>query len=159
MGEARRKWLTGLQNAFAPPDAPPAPAEEPAGPAEATETLLWMLGETPTYQRRIAFTESVGARFGDLTLTARFTLDRWSESPNGFQWTLDPGNPVGAIISPRAEAILSGCFVRVRRGLCKRAIAEYGGDVEQAIITAIDEHMTMLGLDRYLPEHAEAAGG
>lgn len=127
------------------------------GPPPSPHADLWMLGPAPTYQRKIAFTESVGARFGDLALTSRFCLDRWSESPAGFRWTLDPG-PIEAVIpSARARDLLSGTFTRTQVGLGKLAMAEYGGDLDQAIIHAIREQMDLLGLDRYIPDEPQEA--
>jgi hypothetical protein len=130
---------------------PPAPL--PPLPLHAS---LWMLG-APTYQRKIAFTESVGGRFGDIALTSRFVLDRWSESPAGFRWTLDPSAPPDIEASSRARDLLEGTFVRTQVGLCKLAASQYDGNLDQAIIHAIDEQMTMLGLDRYIPEEPQEA--
>jgi hypothetical protein len=145
------EWLV----APAAPEAPPASEASPPPPARAD---LWMLGPHPTYQRRIAFTDSVGGRFGDIGLTTRFCLDNWSQSPNGFRWTLDPSAvtvPEG--ISPRAAELLTGCFARTVSGLYKRAAVECDGDLEAAICRAIDEQMTMLGLDRYIPDEPQEA--
>jgi hypothetical protein len=132
------------------PETPPPPPPIVPPPPD-----LWMLG-TPTYQRRIVFTESIGARFGDTRLTARFLLDGWCQSPAGFRWTLDPAAPGIVEPSERARDLLAPCLVRTRVGLCKLAVAEHAGDVEAAIIQAIDEHLTQMGLDRFIPEPAEA---
>ena len=174
MGEARRKWGQALRDALVEgkpviprPEAdlqflqsegvlPETISVNPPPPV--AENPLWMLGApgTPTYQRTIAFTMSVGGRFGDVGLTTRFILDAWSRSPAGLRWTLDPVAPTGVMSTLRAEGILSGCLVQTRVGLSKLAERACARDLEAAIIRAIDEHMTMLGLDRYIPEQAEA---
>jgi hypothetical protein len=59
----------------------------------------------------------------------------------------------------RAQALLDGTFVRTQVGLCKLAVADHGGDLEAAIIQAIDEYLTRLGLDRFIPDHEEAPHG
>jgi hypothetical protein len=117
---------------------------------------LWMLG-SPSYRRRIAFTESIGTRFGDIGLTTSFVLDRWGEGPAGLTWVLDPIAYDMVGLTTRGEDILARCLVKTRTGLLKRAASQCWGDLEHAIILAIDEQMQVFGLDQFLPEAAEVA--
>ena len=111
---------------------------------------LWML-EPCTRARRVAFLESLGARFaGDIPGITVYVLDRWSEQPMGFRFTLDPGAPAVPVVSPRAEALLIRCFVRTRMGLYKRAVAEHAGDLDAAIRASVHEMMTLFGLEASL---------
>jgi hypothetical protein len=178
MGEATRKsMLQSLLDTFTPAErstpwpaaaqallesegalperwSPTAESAPPPAARYLPDDALWMLG-TPTYQRRIVFTESVGGRFGDLSLTARFILEGWSRSPAGLRWTLDPGAATVLVASDRATRLIEPCLAQAKAGLQKLATREYDGDLEAAIIRAIDEHLTTLGLDRYIPDPAE----
>lgn len=127
---------------------------EPEAPVD-VHGDLWMLGACSP-RRRIAFTEGIGTRFGDLGLTTRFVLDRWAESPGALRYILDPAAPEAATVSARAEDILAGCLVKVRTGLAKRAVSQHDGDMEQAIVASIHEQMDVFGLEMTLPEPAEA---
>jgi hypothetical protein len=131
-----------------PPEPPPPP---PPRERASEDDLTWMIADSSP-ARRVAFLQAIGGRFAaDPPATTAWVLNRWSEASHGLRWVLDPGAPAQVTVpSARAEQVLAHCFANVREGLTKRAQVECQGDLEWAIQKAVDEQMTMYGLDHLM---------
>jgi hypothetical protein len=128
---------------------------QPAARTKTTPTPpvdpLWML-EDRSYGMETAFLSSLGARFGgEPCPTAGYALDMWGRAQEGLRWVLTEA-PMAPITIGRGMAVVGYCaFIGTQDALKKRAVAEFGGDLEAAIRRSLHESLTTLGLKQYQP--------